>query len=195
MELEIVAGVLTLFSAVPYLRDTMRGTTKPQRTSWFVFAVVAIVAAAGQLANSSSAGAILAIGSAVGVTAIAVASISHGVGGDTSGDRQALLTLMIGLLLWAITNRPIIAVAVAILVDTPALLLTLRKAATDPKSETLSMWVVDGAAGFVTIAAASSLGTHHLLYPAYHAISNLAVSVAILRGQIRLPRRTSAHSR
>jgi hypothetical protein len=182
-QLEYVAAVMTMLSVVPYIRDTVRGVTAPQRTSWFVFAGVAAVAAAGQLSDGPTAGGFLALGSAVGFTGVALASVKHGEGGTDRGDMAAMVMLLIGVALWALTDEPLIAVVAAVAVDFPAAVLTLRKAIRNPHSETLSSWVIDGVAGIVTIVAVGEMQIALVLYPVYHVISNSTIAFAVASGR------------
>ncbi len=192
MRLELLAGAMTLLSALPYLRDTIHGATRPQRTSWAVFAVVAAVAAVAQLSSQSIAGGLLALGSAIGFSAIAVASLWYGVGGCSRGDVTALVMLAAGLVLWVITDEALVAIGVAIAVDVPAVALTVRKAATAPHTETMATWVIDGGAGLVSLAAVADVQPALLLYPAYHVVANMAVVAAIRSGRASAQRDPSA---
>ena len=70
--LAVLSGLLTAACVIPYLRDIYRGSTRPQRVSWFVFATLSIVAAVGQFADGALAGAWLASGSALGFTLVLI---------------------------------------------------------------------------------------------------------------------------
>jgi hypothetical protein len=63
--------------------------------------------------------------------------------------------------------------------------LTVRKAALDPGSETMSTWIVDGLAGCVAILACDPARPTELLYPMNHVVLNTAVVVAMMAGRRR----------
>ena len=44
--LGILAGVLSVLDGVPYIRDVLRGTTRPHRGTWLIWSSLAIVALA-----------------------------------------------------------------------------------------------------------------------------------------------------
>jgi hypothetical protein len=52
-QLAIVSACLTAICVVPYLRDVYRGTTRPQRASWFVFSSLAIAVGRRQAGAST----------------------------------------------------------------------------------------------------------------------------------------------
>jgi hypothetical protein len=184
--LELLAGLMTALCVVPYLRDIRRGTTRPHRTSWAVFAIVELVAALGQFASHAWAGAFLALGAAIGFSAVAIASIKYGEGGTRPIDRVAIVVLAVGLVVWALTSNAWVAVFVAMAIDLPAVALTFQKSRRDPSSETLSTWVIDCAAGMVAVLAVLVARTPtglNLMYPAYHVIGNGCIVAALLMGR------------
>jgi hypothetical protein len=181
--LELAAGVMTALCVVPYLRDIKRGTTRPHRTSWAVFAIVELVAALGQFASHAWAGAFLALGAALGFSAVAIASIKHGEGGRRPIDLVALAVLIGGLIVWAVTDNAWVAVFVAMAIDLPAVALTFQKSRREPDSETLATWVIDCAAGIVAVVAVLVAGAANglnLMYPAYHVIGNGCIVAALV---------------
>jgi hypothetical protein len=186
--LAVVAAVLTVVCVVPYLRDIRAERTRPQRVSWFVFAALAIVAAVSQTLEGADAGALLAAGAAVGFSAVAIASITRGVGGVDPASRSALAIATVGAIVSVIAAEPIIAIVAVVFAELAAVSLTVRKAFVDPGSETLSTWVVDGTAGVLGVIAIQQLSFVDALYPTHHAIANGVVVVAILLGRRNLAR-------
>lgn len=181
--LAVVAASLTVACVVPYLRDVRAGHTRPQRVSWFVFAALAIVAAVSQTLEGAGAGALLAAGAAIGFSAVAVASITRGVGGVDPASRVAMVIATIGAIVSVLAVEPMIAIVAVVCAELAAVSLTVRKALTEPGSETLSTWVVDGTAGVLGLVAIDRLSAADALYPAHHALANGAVVVAILIGR------------
>lgn len=183
--LAVVAAAMTAACVVPYLRDIRRGTTRPQRTSWLVFATLAAVAAISQAAAGSGAGTWLAGGSAVGFGAVFVASIRSGVGGFAAPDRAALAVAAAGIVVSFVMARPLVAVVGVVVAEIGAVALTVRKSLADPDSETRSTWTVDGLAGLLSIVAVDHVTATTLLYPVHHTVANGAVVVAIAMGHRR----------
>jgi hypothetical protein len=179
------AAVLTLVCVVPYVRAIRRGTTRPQRTSWLTFALLSVTASVAQFADGAQAGALLGAGAAVGFSSVFVLSIRHGVGGRSGADLIGLCFLVAGVTLWAATDRPAVAVTGVVVAELVAGGLTVRKAASDPGSETLSTWVLDGLAGGLAMLASDPDRRVELLYPLNHLVVNAAVALAIVAGRRR----------
>jgi hypothetical protein len=191
-DLGLVSAALTAVCVIPYLRDVYRGTTRPQRTSWLVFSVLAVVAAISQGIAETGPGVWLAAGSAVGFTAVFVASIRRGVGGTSALDIAALGVTVVGIVLGFILEQPLVAVGSVIVAELAAVALTARKAIADPASETRSTWLIDCIAGLVAIIAIPELSLAALLYPVHHTLANAGVLTAIIVGRRRRPRVVAA---
>lgn len=180
--LAVASAALTAACVVPYLRDIYRGTTRPQRVSWFVFAALSIVVAVSQFVAGNLAGAWLASGSALGFTVVFIASIPHGEGGSSHRDRCSLAVASIGVVLSVVVDRPIVAVFAVVVAELSAISLTASKACRDPASETPATWLIDGLAGTAAIAAVATFSPAELLYPIHHTFVNGWVLAAIAHG-------------
>jgi hypothetical protein len=177
-----LSGFLSLICVFPYLRDVSRGVTVPQRMSWFVFAMLSTSATVAQAAAGADSGVLLTGGAAIGFSAVFVASIKRGVGGASRWDFVALGISIAGLVLWHLSDRPMVAVAAIGVAELAAVALTVAKSLEAPGSETLSTWVIDGVAGVMAIIAVGRVDAAHLLYPVHHVVLNGAVVAAILTG-------------
>ena len=183
--LSVIAAAMTCACVVPYLRDIRRGTTRPQRASWLVFAALAAVAAVSQALTGNDAGTWLASGSALGFGAVFVASIRRGVGGFAAADRVALAVAVAGTVVSVVMARPLLAVIGVVIAELGAVGLTVRKSLADPGSETRSTWIIDGLAGLLSIVALDHMTTTTLLYPVHHTVANGTVAAAIAIGRRR----------
>ncbi len=178
-----LAGALTMVCVVPYLLDTLRGTTKPQRTSWFVFTAMAAIASVSQFADGATAGAWLTAGAAIGFAAVFVVSLPRGEGGFHAADVSVLAVAATGLVLWGTTGDPLAALLAIVAAEVAAIALTAAKAYRAPTSETPASWLLDAAAGALTLLAVSHWTFRDVLYPVHHLVVNVSVLVAIYLGR------------
>lgn len=193
--LAVLSALVTAACVLPYMRDVRRGTTVPHRTSWFVFAALAVVAAVSQALGDGGPGTWLAAGSAVGFGAVFVSSIRRGVGGRSAEDRIALGIAAVGTGLSLLLAHPLYATAGVVAAEAVAVALTVRKALADPSSETRSTWTADAFAGVLAIAAVDEATVATLLYPVHHVVANAAVVVAIRTADGTLSRRAARVTR
>src|SRR6478672_7145441 len=82
----LLAGVATVLAIVPYVRDVLRGTTRPHRGSWLIWTVLSIVVFASQLADGGTWSLIMVAAQTVLTGLVFVLSIWRGEGGVSRGD-------------------------------------------------------------------------------------------------------------
>jgi len=184
--LGIVTGIVISLGYIPYIRDTLRRKTKPQRSCWLIWLVLGGIAFSSQLSEGASNSLWLP-----GVQTLAVAivfglSIPFGVGGLEKRDIVSLLVAVGGLVLWAITKEAVLALLITIGVDLAGGWLSVVKSYEDPESETLVTWILDGVAGLVAMLAVGSWEWTLLIYPFYIFAINMAVVLAIFFGKRKL---------
>ncbi|CAN5175196.1 hypothetical protein BH09PAT1_BH09PAT1_7350 [soil metagenome] len=175
--------LLSLSCVIPYIRDILRHKTQPERASWFIWTVLGVIAFFSQLAKGATDSLWLTVGETVAVSIVFFLSLKYGVGGLTKRDIKALIGAAVGVVLWFITHEATWAIVFVIFVDSIGALLTLVKAYEDPKSETLSTWVISGTSGVFGTLAVGSLNPILLAYPLYIVVANYLTVVAQVLGR------------
>jgi uncharacterized protein with PQ loop repeat len=61
----IIAVIITFIGYIPYIRDTIKGKTKPHIYSWFIWAFVTFIIFALQILGHGGAGALTTLATAV----------------------------------------------------------------------------------------------------------------------------------
>ena len=79
--LGLSAGLIGVFDTIPYVRDTLRGSTRPHRGTWLIWGVLAVVVSLSQYADGASWSLVMAGVQAVLTTLIFALSIRWGEGG------------------------------------------------------------------------------------------------------------------
>lgn len=178
-----IAGLITLVAYAPYIRDIFKGTTKPVRSTWFIWSVLSGIALTSQLASGARWSVVMTVAQMIGVTTVFILSLKRGYGGLGKKEAVSLAVAASGLILWAVTNNPLLALICVVVVDTAGSWLTVFKTYEDPGSETLSTWILDCISSVFAIIAIGSLNYTLILYPAYLLIANGAVVLAIYLGR------------
>src|SRR3712207_9288146 len=76
-----LAGVASVANTVPYIRDTLRGSTRPHRGTWLIWAVLAVVAWCSQRADGASWSLIMITTQALLTAVVFLLALRHGEGG------------------------------------------------------------------------------------------------------------------
>jgi len=171
---------------VPYVRDILQKKTKPERASWFIWAVLGFIAFFSQFAKGATDSLWLTGGQTFAVFVVVILSIKYGVGGFTKRDVAALTTAFIGLVIWYLTSEAAFALFIVIGIDSIGSILTFIKSYHEPASETLSTWLMSGISGVFGALAVGSLSFTLLAYPLYIGIANFLIVTAILFGRRNL---------
>ncbi|HEX3081645.1 MAG TPA: hypothetical protein VHQ86_00145 [Candidatus Saccharimonadia bacterium] len=190
--LGIASGVLAMVAAAPYVWDTLRGHTRPQRMSWLIWSILGLIAFGSQLSAGWSWGLAVTVGDTLATVTIFALSLGRGEGGSSRRDFGALGVALVGLVLWGFTQLPAVALTGVIIADLSGAALTIVKAYREPQSETLSMWVMIAVAGAMSAVAVGRWDATLLAYPVYLSLTNGAVGVAIWLGR-RRPAVAAAH--
>ena len=112
-----VAGVVSLVAFIPYIIAVLMGETKPNRASWWIWAVVGFMLGASYYSSGASHTIWVPISYIIGPFAIAILSLKHGEGGWTPFDRSCLLGAGVSLILWWIFSQPIVALSINLFID------------------------------------------------------------------------------
>ena len=177
------AGILSAVCYIPYIRDVLSGSTRPERASWFIWSILGSIAFFSQLNKGATDSLWLTAVQTIGVTVVFLLALQRGTGGLNRRDIYSLIVAGFGLLLWYFTNNAIYALILVIIVDCAGAILTLLKAYEDPKSETLITWLLAGIAGIFAMASVGTWNIELLAYPIYIAVINLAVVGAMILGR------------
>lgn len=181
----ILAGLLALVATIPYLRDILKGTTRPNKVSWLIWVILQTIALLSQWASGGKDSLLLTIGDLAASATILVLAFYKGESKWHWLDRLALIGAGAGLILWYILNQPVIALMMTIFVDFCGVAPTLRKAYVDPQSETMSTWLLVGIGAVFGALAVGKLNATLLVYPLYLMCANLGVAVAMGLGRLR----------
>jgi len=165
--LAIVSGLFALAASPPYIIDTLKGKTKPERMTWFIFTALSTIALISQWSLGSSWSLVFLALDALASLIVLTLSLTHGVGGHTQWDIFALVVAFGGAAVSVVENRPIVALFGVIIADLAGVLLTIRKTYEAPKSETTSSWLLFGVAALFGALAVGKIEADLLLYPIY----------------------------
>jgi hypothetical protein len=164
---------------VPYIRDVVRGSTRPHRGTWIIWCGLSFIVLASQRADGGRWSLLVVVSQLVGAATIAVLSFKHGVGGTSRLDLGLAAIAVVGVIGWYTVGNPTLATLGVVIADSVAVLMMVPKTYRYPYSETLSAFVLSAASGAFAMAAVGSLDAGLLLYPTYFLIADVIIVVLI----------------
>jgi hypothetical protein len=133
----IIAVLLTFVGYTPYIRDTLKGKTKPHIYTWFVWGLVTAIAYALQLSDGAGIGSLLTLAAAIVCFLIFALGLRIGDKDITAVDRACLGLALIAVIVWLFAKQPVISVIIVSLADMLGFIPTIRKSWAKPHQETL----------------------------------------------------------
>lgn len=172
------SGLILLAGAPPYLIDILKGKTKPQRATWFIWSVLGVIAFISQLRLDGGWSLVFVGLDGLGSLLVFLLSLKFGTGGWARLDRLALVIALIGVGLSFVIKQPVLALLGVVLADLSGAVLTVLKTFRHPESETAITWFFVGTASLLGVFSVGKLNLGLLIYPAYLTLANYGVLAA-----------------
>jgi hypothetical protein len=186
--LGIASGLLMMLCVVPYVRDILRRSTKPERATWWVWLGLGVMSVIAQFQAGNRWPLLMTVGSVAGCGTIAVLSLRYGYGHFKKRDTTALVMATLGMALSQVLHSPLVALLIIIFVDMIGYSLTIAKTWKAPETETLSTWVLATVAGLLGALAVNEPTFTKLVYPLYIFVGNFVLIAIIISRRKTLAR-------
>jgi hypothetical protein len=195
--LGVLAGLVGIAGTIPYVRDTVRGSTRPHRGTWLIWSVLPVVLCLSQRADGAS-WSLITVGALHVVLngLILLFAIHRGEGGLSAADAVMIAIAGGGVVGWVVADQPIVAIACVIVADLVAAAMMVPKTYRDPGAETLATFVGGSLGGALAVGAVGAADLSLLSYPIYYCLANgiLAILIHYRRGVLgSAPARASGH--
>ncbi len=188
--LGVLAGLVGIADTIPYVGDTLRGTTRPHRGTWLIWSVLAIVVCLSQRADGASWSLLMVGTQAVLTSLIFALAIGRGEGGVSAGDAVMIAIAGGGVIGWIVAEEPIVATGCVVAADLIGATMMIPKTYRDPYSETLATFALASLSGTLAAGAVGALDLSLLLYPLYFGLVNGAIAIFIHHRRVVGLRRT-----
>ena len=164
----VLSGLVGLAASIPYIPSILRGETRPNRATWFIWTVLGLVTALSYKGVGAGPTVWMAWVFFVNPLITFVLSFKYGVGGWSKLDRFCLAGVLLAAAVWFFS--PGWALAMSIAVDLCGLIPTLYKSWHKPEEENLAGWVIITVASVLNLFAIDSLSFGVCVYPVYAAL-------------------------
>jgi len=117
--LGLLAGLVAVADPIPYIRDTVRGRTRPHRGTWLIWSVLAIVAFLAQHADGAAWSLPMVGVQALLTTVILALALRRGEGGVSRGELLLIGIAGAGVVGWLSADEPLVATVCVVLAGRP----------------------------------------------------------------------------
>jgi hypothetical protein len=178
----ITGALLNIIGNVPYVLDILRHKTRPQRSMWWIYAGLFVLLFAAQVGAGAKWVLVITAEYVLSSLLIAVLSLRYGFGTFHKRDLYSIAVAIAGLLAWLLTNNPLLAICMVIIIDFAGFWLTLVKTWHAPHSETLISWELSFVGALLSIFSVGTWSIAVIIYPVYAVLgTGLLVWLIIYR--------------
>jgi hypothetical protein len=188
--LVLFSALLTIIAASAYLRDTLKGKTKPNRISWFLWALLPLIGTAAAFRAGADLWATIRVFLA-GFLPLIIFLASF-------WNRQSYWRLtffdwlcgafaLLAIAIWFILDSPRMAILFSVIGDGFAALPTFVKAWKYPKTETGITYVINLIAVLLVIPSIPIWNIENSAFQIYLLVTNLILIISIYRKKFTKP--------
>lgn len=176
----ILASVITVAAVLPYIRDILKGSTKPNLVSWITWTLLTGIATAAEIAAGEYVTAIFTSAAVTGTALVVIFGLRHGYVKYKTFDVACQIAAVVGIILWQLFDSPVIGVVGAVLIDFVGALPTVRHSWIDPSEETWQTFAIAGVGGVLAILALDTYNWISLPYAVYIVGINAVLAYVIV---------------
>ncbi|MEX0917547.1 MAG: hypothetical protein WDZ93_00135 [Candidatus Paceibacterota bacterium] len=183
--LGILAGALMFASYLFYIAAILRGTTKPNRATWFMLATISFVIALSYHEVGAENTWWVAGGASLGTFLVALLSITKGTGGWGRLDRLCILVAFGSLAIYVLSSDPLITLMLILLMDGAAMAPTIHHAYIAPDEEDTLAWTLTSIADLLAIIVIERWTVDIAVYPIYMLLINGSIVFLLLLPRLK----------
>ena len=182
--LGVAAGLVGILGYIPYIKDILRGTTRPDRIAWLIWLLEYTALLFAQIFEGATHSLWLIGLQLLGVVIVFILSLQRGLGNFNRQTWLLLTTIVATLVLWWSTKSGALAILVLLGVEAIGVAITAKKAYRHPGSETLTMWICIGIGGLLGVLAVGAYASPILyVYPLALILMSGSVIIASQLGE------------
>ncbi len=171
----LISALLSLIGGSTYIRDTLKGKTKPNKVSWFLWALAPLIAFFIQ--RSEGVGWTNLLTFMVGFIPLLIFLVSfvnrQSYWKITKFDVICGVLSLIGIYLWIFAENSVMAVLFLISADGFAVIPTLRKSLKHPETESYTTFLCGIVGSFIVILSLPQYSLLYLGFPLYIFIADM----------------------
>ncbi len=165
----ILAAVISFSGGMSYLKDVIKGKVKPNRVSWFLWALAPLIAFSAEIRHGVGLPALMTFMVGFNPLIIVIASFLNkkSVWKLSKLDIACGALSVLGLILWLVTGVGNVAILFSILSDGFAAVPTVVKSWIEPESENYIAFLASAISAGITLLAIKTWDFAHVGFPIY----------------------------
>jgi hypothetical protein len=180
----VFAAVIGTASYAPYLRDMLRGTTKPHVYTWLIWTLTTGTAAAGAWYGGGGYSAASQTLASCLTFLFFFLSLRYGTKNITRSDTLILFAALFAIGLWWLLRNPLLSVLLVTVIDVIAYAPSYRKSFSEPWSESVLAWNMFTLAMIFSILSIAHYNVLTVIYLAMTVAMNIGlVALCLYRRQ------------
>lgn len=188
-----IASLMRITGGLAYLRSTIKGAAQPNPVSWMLWAIIPLIAFVAEL--QANVGPIAYVTLALGISPVLVFTtvmIKNPRSFKLKGfNLICTIIAATGILLWATTHNPELAIGFMIIADFASGMPTIAKAWRDPKSEYAPSYLISAGAMVLALLTVTEWRFPVIAFPIYILAINLLIFSIAMRKSVKNKRRKS----
>ena len=184
--LGIFAGALIVPTIGFYVAGILRGTTRPNRVTWWILALISAVVVFSYHDVGAWDTLWLPIAYTISYVVIGLLSFKYGDGPFTLStlDRVALVGGIASVIAYAFAQSPALALLLSTLSEAIALFPTAVKAYKNPETEDRTAWIIGTTASVINLFAIAEWSLEIAAYPIWVFVSNALIVYFLVRTRV-----------
>jgi hypothetical protein len=178
--LALLSGVVAIFAAFPYIRDTLQHKTRPNVVTWFTWSLLNLITAIAALSGHAVQTAIFAFATGACTTVVTLLALRNGFGKYTAFDVICQLLAIGSIVAWKISDRPALAVVFTIAASFIASLPTIRHAWIAAHEETWQFFAIDASSAALACLSVQTISFLSLAFPLYILLDDALIAAIIV---------------
>ncbi len=180
----IIAGLVAFSSYFLYIPSILRGETKPNRTSWWIWGLIGFFIFISYFFSGARGTIWIPIAEATGPLIVGILSIKYGEGGWTRLDKYCLLGAFFGTFIWWLSKSSTIGLTSYLFIDLMGIIPTLHKTLKNPQTENKIAWGLILAGNLISLFAIEKFVFSIVLYPIYMIITNSTIFFTLFKKNV-----------
>lgn len=183
----LIGAFVQLVGIFFYIRETVRGETKPNRVTWLMWSVAPLIGSVAAFSDGVRWAALPVFMSGFAPLLVFIASFvnSKPYWKLEKFDYFCGVCSILALVLWGITKEPLIAIIFSIASDGFAAVPTIIKSWKHPDSESVEAYTTGLFNSLTSFFALRTFGISELAFPIYLVLVNSSLITAVYRGRLK----------